>query len=274
MRADCHHPLRFSPYQWETPSCAASEVTYLGEECNVLGEGYITTIDPTPIRSDNVQIVDEVAVTENPWHGDDLILAVLKPLLHPTVLSGWHESYRDDGSAALVTDDSRCDSGDEQTLCGEGANARSDHWHERFQALVRFYQKYGHAQVPNQHKDEDSSLSQWVKRQRHQHKLKKGGHHSSLTDEREELLESLGFVWDSHAFTWDERFAELCEFAALNGHCMVPTKFSENQPLAVWVKCQRRQFKLYCTGRKSNITSDRIKMLASIGFIFNPRNLK
>ena len=268
MTADSKPNFYVSPYWLKSLSCRAEEATDVENDCAPTFQVPTTTLDPTPLRLDNIQIVDEVPITENPWHSDVSIFDALKPLLQVPI-----ENCRGERSNAHVVDDSQVDSTDDQTSCGEGVDARSEQWHEKFQALVRFFQKHGHAQVPHT-SDDDPSLVQWVKRQRHQHKLKKGGHRSALTDEREALLEQLGFVWDSHASTWEERLAELREFAEEHGHCMVPIKFPENQQLATWVKCQRRQFKLFCNGRRSNITTKRIRMLASIGFVFNPRNLK
>ena len=76
----------------------------------------------------------------------------------------------------------------------------------------------------------------WVKRQRYQYKLKKEGKHSNMTNEREEALNRLGFVWDSHAVFWEERFNELKAFRDTHGHCNVPTKLPDNPQLAIWGK--------------------------------------
>jgi CDGSH-type Zn-finger protein len=110
-----------------------------------------------------------------------------------------------------------------------------------------------------------------MKCQRHQYKLKKEGYHSTMTGQREKSLESLGFVWDSHKATWEERLNELIAFRRAQGHCNVPAKFEENPQLAIWVKCQRRQYKLFCDGAHSNITANRISRLVEKGFVWNPR---
>jgi hypothetical protein len=92
-----------------------------------------------------------------------------------------------------------------------------------------------------------------------------------MTDERQALLEDLGFVWDSHATTWEERWNELSGFRDRHGHCNIPKKYPENPRLPIWVKCQRRQFKLLSEGKKSNMTRERIEKLRFLGFVFNPR---
>ena len=95
-----------------------------------------------------------------------------------------------------------------------------------------------------------------------------------MSDERFEALDELGFVWQSHDATWMERYHDLLGFRAQHGHARVPTKYPQNPQLAIWVKCQRRQFKLFLHGEKSHMTVDRAKMLAEADFVFNPRNLK
>ena len=75
-----------------------------------------------------------------------------------------------------------------------------------------------------------------MKRQRYQYRAKQANRHSTLTDDRQELLERLGFVWDSHALGWEERWNELREFKQKYGHCRVPKNYSSNPQLAVWVK--------------------------------------
>jgi hypothetical protein len=92
-----------------------------------------------------------------------------------------------------------------------------------------------------------------------------------MNDERQTLLEDLGFVWDSHAAGWEERWNELRDFKEINGHCNVPKKYLKNQQLAVWVKCQRCQFKLGTDGKKnSNMSPKRIEKLLSLRFVFDP----
>jgi len=144
-------------------------------------------------------------------------------------------------------------------------------WKERFQELMEFRREHGHLLVPHSYPP-NQKLAQWVKRQRHQYKRKKLGHHSTLTDEREELLLDVGFIFDSHRAVWYARFETLKAFSLANGHCTIPSKYDDGS-LNVWIKHQRRQYLLYKKGAKSTMTEDRIRALDSIGFDWNPRNL-
>jgi hypothetical protein len=87
-----------------------------------------------------------------------------------------------------------------------------------------------------------------------------------MTDKRIEQLEKVGFVWDSHSAAWVQRFKELCTFRERAGHCNVPSNFADSPSLATWVKCQRRQYKLFWQYKTSNINLHRIEQLHEIGF--------
>lgn len=104
-----------------------------------------------------------------------------------------------------------------------------------------------------------------MKRQRRQYKLRKDGRPSTMTTERLDLLNSTGFVWDSHDVNWREKLVALAVFRKDHGHCNVPSNFQDKK-LATWVKCQRRQYKLYWDGKPSAMTPDRIAELERAGF--------
>lgn len=108
--------------------------------------------------------------------------------------------------------------------------------------------------------------------QRYQYKLKQEGKHSTLSDEREERLSQVGFIWGSHAACWQEHFQSLESFVMAHGHCCVPTDYKPDSSLAVWCKHQRRQFKRFQQGQTSTMTEERYKCLQSIGFEWNPRS--
>ncbi|KAL3941197.1 MAG: hypothetical protein SGBAC_004404 [Bacillariaceae sp.] len=117
-------------------------------------------------------------------------------------------------------------------------------------------------------------VSRWVRRQRYQYKLKQEGKKSTMTDARIVKLDAIGFVWDSHSATWSERLSELTDYLRKTGNCNVPATFPPNAPLSTWVKCQRRQYKLFHRGLPSNITMDRIKALDMLGFEWDRSNGK
>jgi Helicase associated domain len=111
-------------------------------------------------------------------------------------------------------------------------------WQDRFNELRQFAERHGHCLVPHNWK-ENLPLAKWVKRQRYQITLKNEGKHSTLTSDRQQALEDLGFVWDSHSAVWEERLQELQTFKLKNGHCNVPSTFRENHSLSIWVQVRK-----------------------------------
>jgi len=167
-------------------------------------------------------------------------------------------------------EDSEEEARNQTTTKKNGQSARfrryqADQWMERFEDLVDFREEFGSCLVPHSYPP-NQQLAQWVKRQRYQHKLKKEGRHSTLTDARQKELEDMGFVWDSH-------MDALKVYQKRHGNCLVPTNYDEDRPLAVWVKCQRRQLKLFRKGQRTTMTKDRFQELEKLGFQWNPRNL-
>lgn len=142
---------------------------------------------------------------------------------------------------------------------------QEDRWHERYQELIRYRGEHGHCNVPYKWA-QNPALAQWVKRQRHQYKLKHMGKHSNLSDDREDLLRRIGFVWDSRETLWDERFQELVRFKAIYGHCKVTRKYKDFQSLAAWLKRQRHIYRASRKGGKTpEVCSIRIKRLLQTG---------
>lgn len=69
-------------------------------------------------------------------------------------------------------------------------------WELRFIELLHFVAINGHAQVPTKWK-QHRKISNWVSTQRREYKNLKTGRSSSLTKERIQLLQSIGFVWEA-----------------------------------------------------------------------------
>ena len=144
-------------------------------------------------------------------------------------------------------------------------------WAEKFEELCEYRDKFGHCLVPHTY-HENLALARWVKRQRYQYKLMMEGKSSTMTQDRVKALEDIGFVWDSQGAAWGERLGELHEFRKTYMHCNVPSNFSENPRLATWIKCQRRQYKLFMEGKPSNMTPQRIQHLENLGFEWELRS--
>jgi len=67
--------------------------------------------------------------------------------------------------------------------------------------------------------------------------------------------------------SWDARFKELIQFNEEHGHCNVPQHYKTNPKLGAWVSNQRR---VYNKMKRGKLSSEQIKLLEEIGFIWNP----
>ena len=132
-------------------------------------------------------------------------------------------------------------------------------WKAMYLKLVEFESNEGHCNVPS-----TTPLGRWVVRQRFLYRQETSGRpKSSLTDERIYLLDRLGFPWATRPEQlWQKRLDELRQFQRENNHCMVPTEYAPNPPLASWVSTQRKNY------NRRKLTPERIKELDEIGFVW------
>mmetsp|Transcript_6615 Transcript_6615/g.13969 ORF Transcript_6615/g.13969 Transcript_6615/m.13969 type:complete len:400 (-) Transcript_6615:173-1372(-) len=145
-----------------------------------------------------------------------------------------------------------------------------DRWDYMLSELLEFKGTTGHMFIPHTYPP-NPQLARWVKRQRRQYKLMNEGKTSTMTPERAKVLEKHGFVWDSHDAAWKEKISDLKKYRTEHGHCLVPSNYKGNPHLATWVKCQRRQYKLFLEGKSSAMNAKRIAELESEGFCWEIR---
>ena len=150
-------------------------------------------------------------------------------------------------------------------------NAQEAAWTRHLTDLKKFREETSHCHVPLNH-PRYPKLGLWVKEQRRHYTLRKQGKQSHMTEDREKILDNLGFCWDTHEATWLDRLGELASFKKKHGHCSVPTNYSENPKLGTWVHHQRRQYKKFKEGKACHITQERIQALENLGFIWYPRD--
>eukprot|EP00978_Attheya_sp_CCMP212_P019276 scaffold53821_cov50-Attheya_sp.AAC.2 len=143
------------------------------------------------------------------------------------------------------------------------------YWDQRFQELVDFKKINGHTIVPRG----SGSFGTWVHTQRTRYCRLKEGRSSTLSNDKREKLESIGFTFIRHPSPtiithWDQRFQALVDFHNINGHSNVP---DGSGPLGQWVSYQRTQYYLLEEGKHSTLTNEnreKREKLESIGFVF------
>ena len=91
-------------------------------------------------------------------------------------------------------------------------------WKKWMEKLTEYYNEHGNVDVPLKYKP-CPSLGTFVNRQRSELRKMEAGKATSLTQERIEDLNKLGFTWalrESHV-SWEDRYKELKEFKDTNG---------------------------------------------------------
>ena len=128
-------------------------------------------------------------------------------------------------------------------------------WEKGFSVLKQFYGREQHCCVPIRHIEAGYRLGGWVNVQRRQK--------DSMSADRRQRLEALGFVWDPFSVQWEEGFALLRQFRNREHHCRVPGRHIENGfKLGTWAGVQRKA--------KNSISEVRRKQLAALGFVWDP----
>jgi hypothetical protein len=129
----------------------------------------------------------------------------------------------------------------------------SDRWNTHLAELRAFKKANGHCNVPK-----ESSLGSWVGGQRQSYAKGK------LDQDRIEALEKLGFVWNTHQASWDEKYEELRVFVEENGHALVHI----DTDLGKWLN------KRCCKYRQGKLSQEETQKLEAQGVIWDRRDVR
>ena len=132
----------------------------------------------------------------------------------------------------------------------------AEFWEEGFSKLLQFRETEGHCRVVIKHKQDGFNLGAWVSNQRTKQ--------DSMSSERRQKLDDIGFVWDPFSEDWEVGFSKLLQFQEAEGHCMVPDGFKlDGFNLGVWLTRQRK--------RKDSMSPERKQRLDDLGFNWDPK---
>jgi len=149
-------------------------------------------------------------------------------------------------------------------------------WETRYEQLKLYKTEHGNCQVPKRYA-KNQQLGTWVHTQRKLGRQAKEGKTSSISKERIELLEKLGFAWNlkrEGVVSWEVRYMELRAYKTQHGNCLVPKTSRVSPQLGSWVHEQRRQYRLMREGKSSPMTPERIKALEELGFVWAPKKIE
>ena len=120
---------------------------------------------------------------------------------------------------------------------------------------LQFKEAKGHFNVPRSFKLKGFRLGLWVGTQR--------ANQDSLSPERKQRLDDIGFVWDMSAEKWEVGFSKLLQFKEAEGHCRVPKYFElDGYKLGEWVSIQRKT--------PYSMADERKQRLDAIDFAWDP----
>lgn len=156
------------------------------------------------------------------------------------------------------------------TQGGTQASVFDERWGAMLAALTGYREKHGHCRVPTGWKTYPQ-LANWVAVQRSMRRRGK------LSGQRIRALDEIGFVWNvtssaprpaqssrTSPGTWVEMLAQLTEYKAARGNCLVPQRWKENRSLANWVSRLRVEY------GKGLLSERQIAQLNSLGFDWDP----
>jgi hypothetical protein len=121
-------------------------------------------------------------------------------------------------------------------------------WSNWMSQLAEYRKRHGDCDVPLKY-PANPCLGTFVNRQRTEYRKMLAKKPSSMTNEKIEELNKLGFTWDvreSHT-SWEERFEELKAYKRENGHANVPKVYSKNPSLGYWVSCALYRHLFHCS---------------------------
>ena len=199
-------------------------------------------------------------------HGDCLVPKRFK--VNGINLAGWVSLQRQDyrrrreGEASPMTDERI----EQLNEIGFDWVPFETSWNFHYGLLERFQQEHGHCNVSKDVTVEGKPLHEWINWQRKNYrKLFKTGT-SSLTNERIEKLNKIGFIWDPKETSWNKKLAVLCHFRKTHGHWRIPKNLLVDVVnLSAWLARQRIQFWRFKEGKSTTLTAERLRKLDEAG---------
>ena len=125
-------------------------------------------------------------------------------------------------------------------------------WQLRLRQLQAYKEENGHVLVNRS----DGELGTWAKTQRTEMRFKINGHHTHLTDERIDELESVGFAWSIREAAWEENYSSVLQCHR--------EKTEVPQKLATWLRDQKRFARAFKMGDETALSPKRAAKLSRI----------
>ena len=145
--------------------------------------------------------------------------------------------------------------------------SQEEKWYERYEELQVYKKINGDTYVPVNH----PTLGRWAATQRTNYQLLRDGKpHAKINMKRVNLLQEIGFCFDTYDARWEENLKDLIIYREKYGHCNVPRSFAGNSNikgmLGSWVRRQRSIYKQYLENKLTSLNKKKISKLEALGF--------
>lgn len=132
-------------------------------------------------------------------------------------------------------------------------------WDMYYASAKQYYQENGNLEVPARYITEEGyALGSWLNNQK---AIRKGTIVGKLTEDQIQKLDSIGMIWDSLDYFWEQNFKLAKEYYLTYGNLDIPTNYksTDGKHLGNWILRQRQLYK------SNSLTDEQIKKLDSIG---------
>ena len=138
--------------------------------------------------------------------------------------------------------------------------SRNDIWNSMYKEAQEYFTQHGDLLVPRN--KEYKQLANWIKGQRRKYKLENG-----LSEEQITRLESIGMVWDTIQYQWEEMYQQAKEYFERYGSLSIPDeRCIEYKKLKSWIQEQKLK---YNSTTNVNLSEEQIERLEQIGIVWN-----
>lgn len=144
-------------------------------------------------------------------------------------------------------------------------------WEKYYASAKRYYEAHHTLDPPAKYVDEDGvALGRWLAAIRRYGKT--GASSRYLTDQRREMLENIGMVWDVLDFLWEQNFNSAYKYYLEHRHLDVPSSYVDDDgiKLGAWL-ARMRQVREGSLKKFTLLTKEQISRLDAIGMIWTKR---
>ena len=131
-------------------------------------------------------------------------------------------------------------------------------WDMYYASAKQYYKENGNLEVPARYITEEGyALGSWLNNQK---AIRKGTIVGKLTEDQIQKLDSIGMIWDSLDYFWEQNFKLAKEYYLTYGNLDIPTNYksTDGKHLGNWILRQRQLYK------SNSLTDEQIKKLDSI----------